>query len=101
MSENIDDITVAYEDEDGRLLTRELNKEVLTRGSWTTIMFLYQDMDKKTQGYGPPKIRIGRYQKRGGRFQMQSKFNISSAKQAAQIKDILESWLPDMENPPD
>ena len=97
VAENIEEITISYEDEDGRLLTKELDKEVLTKGSWTTILFLYQDMNKQTEEYGPPKMRIGRYQKRGGRFQLQSKFNISSAKQARQIRDILDKWVEEIE----
>ena len=42
MAESIDDITIRYEDDNGNLVVKELKKEVLTRGSWTTIMFLYQ-----------------------------------------------------------
>lgn len=93
MAETVEEISIAYEDEDGRLLTKELDKEVLTKGSWATIMFLYQDMNKQTEEYGPPKMRIGRYQKRGGRYSLQSKFNISSVKQAGQIRDILDGWI--------
>lgn len=97
MAETIDDITINWEDEEGRLLVKELKKEVLTKGSWSTIIFLYQEMDKRTNEYKPPKIRVGRYQKRGGRYSLQSKFNISSAKQAKQLVDVLEVWLPDMD----
>jgi hypothetical protein len=93
LAETVEEISIAYEDEDGRLLTKELDKEVLTKGSWATIMFLYQDMNKQTEEYGPPKMRIGRYQKRGGRYSLQSKFNISSVKQAGQIRDILDGWI--------
>jgi hypothetical protein len=93
LAETVEEISIAYEDEDGRLLTKELDKEVLTKGSWATIMFLYQDMNKQTEEYGPPKMRIGRYQKRGGRYSLQSKFNISSVKQAGRIRDILDGWI--------
>ncbi len=96
MAENIDDITINWTDEsDGKLKVKELKKEVLSRGSWTTIMFLYQDLDNKTGEFGPPKIRIQRYQKRGGDFRPQSKFNISTAKQAYQIVDIIKQWFPE------
>ncbi len=44
MSETIDDLTIAYS-EDGTETTRELGKEVLSKGAWTTIMFRYQDWD--------------------------------------------------------
>lgn len=96
MAETIDEITINWTDESGQQLVKEIKKEVLTRGSWTTIMFLYQDFDKKSGEFGPTKIRIGRYQKRGGKFLPQSKFNISSSKQAKQILEIVQQWLPEM-----
>jgi hypothetical protein len=96
MAETIEDITINWEDEEGRLLGTELKQEVLTKGSWSTIMFLYQEMDKRTGEYKAPKIRVGRYQKRGGRYSLQSKFNISSARQARQLVEVLGQWLPGM-----
>ncbi len=97
MAETIDDITINWEDEEGHLMVKELKKEVLTKGSWSTIMFMYQEMDKATEEYKPAKIRVSRYQKRNGHYMQQSKFNISSAKQAKQLADILATWIPDME----
>ncbi|MBX7148830.1 hypothetical protein K1X76_07050 [bacterium] len=96
MAETIDEININWSDEAGNLLVKELKKEILTRGSWTTIMFLYQDFDKKKNDFGPKKIRIGRYQKRNGKFMQQSKFNISSAKQAKQFMGVINGWLPEM-----
>ena len=64
-------------------------------------MFMNQDLDKKTGEFGPRKIRIARYQKRGGKFIPQSKFNISSAKQAKRIIKIIQNWLPDMDEKAD
>ncbi len=96
MAETIDEITINWVDEsDGKQKVREIEKEVLSRGSWTTIMFLYQDLDGKTGEFGPPKVRIQRYQKRGGNFIPQSKFNISNAKQAYQIVDVIKKWMPE------
>jgi hypothetical protein len=96
MAKTIDEITINWVDEaDGKQKVKELKKEVLSRGSWTTVMFLYQDLDNKTGEFGPPKIRIQRYQKRGGEFRPQSKFNISNAKQAYQIMDVIKLWFPD------
>lgn len=96
MAETIDEISIDWIDEtDGRQKVKQLKKEVLTRGSWTTIMFLYQDFDGKKGEFGPEKVRIQRYQKRGGSYIPQSKFNISNAKQAYQIVDIIQQWIPD------
>ncbi|MDA8165964.1 MAG: hypothetical protein M0017_13150 [Desulfobacteraceae bacterium] len=92
MAETIEDLTINYEDEEGKLVVKELTKEILTRGSWSTIMFLYQDYDPKTGDYSEPKITIRRYRKSGGQFRQQSKFNISGQKQALQISDIIRKW---------
>jgi hypothetical protein len=58
-------------------------------------MFLFQELNKKTNEYEAPKVSIRRYQKRGGIYKQQSKFNISSAKQAREISDILLKWFPE------
>ena len=97
MAETIDEISIEWKDENGQHLTKQVKKEVLTSGAWSTIMFMYQDLDKKTGQFGPRKIRIVRYQKRGGKFIAQSKFNISSAKQAKRIIEIIQGWLPEMD----
>jgi len=97
MAETIDEISIDWKDENGQQLVRQVKKEVLTSGAWSTIMFMYQDLDKKTGEFGPKKIRVARYQKRGGKFIPQSKFNISSAKQAKRITEIIQNWLPEMD----
>ena len=93
MAEKIDDITINYEDESGKQLVKELDKVIMTRGSWTTIMFMYQDIDRKTDQFGEPKVTIRRYKKSGNQLRQQSKFNITSKKQALQIVDILNKWF--------
>ena len=93
MAETIEEITIQYEDEDGELIIKELDKEILSRGAWTTIIFLYQELDRKTGDFGPPKASIRRYRKMKGFFRQQSKFNISSPKQGLAIAGILEKWF--------
>lgn len=94
MAENIDDLTIAFYQDDRNVL-KELEKIVLTRGNWTTIMYLFQELNKKTNEYEAPKVSIRRYQKRGGIYKQQSKFNISSAKQGREIAGILLKWFPE------
>ena len=98
MAETVDEISIDWKDENGQPLVKQVKKEVLTSGAWSTLMFMYQDLNKKTGEFGPKKIRIARYQKRSGKFIPQSKFNISSARQAKQIVDIIQNWLPEMED---
>ncbi|HAT2137744.1 TPA: hypothetical protein I8027_000125 [Legionella pneumophila] len=92
MAETIDDITIAF-NENGVETTRELDKQILSKGAWTTIMFKYQDWDNAKNGYGPVKYSIRRYQKRNNQYWQKSKFNISSTEQAKKIVDILNNWL--------
>lgn len=92
MSETVDDLTVTYHE--GELMTvKELDKVVLTKGAWATVMFRYQDLDRKTGDFGPDKYTIRRYQKRNGEYGQRSKFNISSRDQAQQIVTALTGWL--------
>lgn len=93
MAEKIEDLTINYEEE-GQQTVKELDKRVLSKGAWSTIIFRYQDLDRKKNEFGPDKYSIRRYQKRNGEYQQRSKFNISSADQARQIIEALEAWLP-------
>lgn len=86
-----DELTISYV-EDGVELVKELDKEVLTRGAWATVIFRYQERNKNTGEYGPDKYSIRRYQKREGQYMQKSKFNISSAAQARQLVEILTRW---------
>jgi len=92
VAETIDELTVEYT-EDGIVTTKELDKVVLTKGAWSTILFRYQDWDRKKEEYGPEKYTIRRYQKRSGEYRQQSKFNISSKEQAKQLIDALQTWI--------
>ena len=94
MAETVDDLTVAYED-GGIETIKELDKKVLTKGAWATIMYRYQDWNRTKEEYSPDKYTIRRYQKRDGEYKPKSKFNISSAKQAREIIAALDEWVGD------
>ena len=96
MAETIDELSYNYEDE-GVLVRKELDKVVLTKGSWATIMFLYQELDKASGKFRAPKIAIVRFKKFRGAYRKQSSFNVSSEKQARQITDVFEKWYAKME----
>jgi len=92
MAETVDELTVNYE-EDGIQVTKELDKQVLTKGAWATIIYRYQDWDRQKGEYGPDKYTIRRYQKRYGEYKQKSKFNISSKDQAQKIIEALQGWI--------
>ncbi|MCD6533795.1 MAG: hypothetical protein J7L25_06930 [Deltaproteobacteria bacterium] len=92
MAETIDEISLNYE-EDGQLIVKELDKEILTRGAWTTIVFRYKQWDKKTEDFGKDLYTIRRYRKMKGNYMQQSKFNISNSEQASKIIAALQKWI--------
>ncbi len=92
MAETVDELTVQYE-EDGQVTVKELDKKVLTKGAWSTIIYRYQDWNRSKEEYGPDKYTIRRYQKRNGEYMPKSKFNISSRDQAKSIIEALQEWI--------
>ncbi|MBN2398585.1 MAG: hypothetical protein JXI32_09410 [Deltaproteobacteria bacterium] len=92
MASDVSEITVQYE-EDGTVVVKELDKVILSKGAWATLIFRYQDWDRAKGGYGPPRFTIRRYRKVNGEYRQQSKFNISSADQASKIIDALQKWI--------
>ncbi len=91
MAENINDITVNYE-EDGELLVEELEKVILNRGAWTSILFRYRERDRQSGQMGAPKATLRRYQKYQGVFKKRDAINLS-AETARTLVMSLQSWL--------
>ncbi|MEW8029693.1 MAG: hypothetical protein AB2792_03155 [Candidatus Thiodiazotropha sp.] len=92
MASTPEELSVTYS-EDGIDVVKELDKVVLSKGAWTTIIFRYQDWDRAKQHYGADKYTIRRYQKRSGEYMQKSKFNISSKDQAKGIIEALQKWI--------
>ncbi len=92
MATTVEELTVSYT-EDGIETVKELDKKVLTKGAWSTIIYRYQDWNRSKEEYGPDKYTIRRYQKRNGEYQQKSKFNISSKDQAEKVIDALQGWI--------
>lgn len=86
-----DDLTIDYE-EGGILTTKELDKVILSKGAWTTIIFRYHSWVSASESYSDDKFTIRRYQKRNGEYTPRSKFNITNAKQAKMIIATLQEW---------
>jgi hypothetical protein len=94
MASTVDEITIEYVD-GGVVTIKQLDKVVLTKGAWATLMFKYQDWDKRKEAYGPEKYSIRRYQKKNNEYRPKSKFNISSKDQALKIIEVLSQWAKD------
>ena len=92
MATTVEELTVSYT-EDGIETVKELDKKVLTKGAWSTIIYRYKDWNRSKEEYGPDKYTIRRYQKRNGEYQQKSKFNISSKDQAEKVIEALQDWI--------
>lgn len=95
MSSTVEEISIEFE-ESGQIVVKELDKIILSKGAWSTVLFRYQEL-KDDGSYGSDKYSIRRYRKIAGAYKQQSKFNISSAGQAQKIVEGLSTWL--SENP--
>src|SRR6266404_8234989 len=93
MAETLEELTYNYEDE-GVLVRKEIDRVVLTKGGWATIMFLFQELDRASGKFRAPKMAIVRFKKAKGVYRKQSSFNISSEKQARQMAEVFEQWYP-------
>ncbi len=94
MASNIEDVTINYE-EDGVLVVKEIGKVVLSKGSWATVLFRYQQWEKAKNDYGPDRYSIRRYRKIEDEYRQQAKFNISSKDQAIKLIEALQKWVAD------
>lgn len=96
MASTVDDLTIDYT-EDDKLIIKQLDKEVLTKGAWSTIVYRFEEWNRTKEEYGPNKYSIRRYQKRNDEYRQKSKFNITNRGQAEKLIAILQRWLD--ENP--
>ena len=86
-----EELSISYT-EDGTEIVKEVDKVILSKGAWTTILFRYQEWNRGKNSYGQDKYSIRRYQKRNGEYMPKSKFNISSRDQAKAIIEALQAW---------
>ena len=94
MASTVEDLSIEYE-EGGQLLVKQLDKVVLSKGAWSTVLYRYQEWDRRKEDFGPEKYSIRRYQKRNGEYFQKSKFNISSKDQAKALIEALQGWIGD------
>jgi len=65
--ESLDELTYDYEDE-GVLVRKQIERAILTKGSWATVMFLFQELDRAKGKFRPPKMAIVRFKKSKGSY---------------------------------
>src|SRR4051794_29734521 len=88
---DLDELSYDYE-EDGVLVRKQLDRVILARGAWATVMFFFQELDRATGAYRGPKIAIVRLQKWRGGYRKQSSFTLSNEAQARQMAEVVGGW---------
>ncbi|KMY68755.1 hypothetical protein AAU61_03850 [Desulfocarbo indianensis] len=91
MASDYDELTIQYE-EDGQVVVEELEKVFLQKGTWTTVLYRYRQIDAKTGEWGPAKAALRRYQKTRGYFRKADSVNISE-KSAPVLVEKLKEWF--------
>ena len=94
MASTVDDLTIDFT-EDDKLIIKQLDKEVLTKGAWSTVVYRFEEWNRTKEEYGPNKYSIRRYQKRNDEYRQKSKFNITNRGQAEKLIAILQRWIDD------
>jgi len=92
MASKAEDLTIAYEEE-GILVIKELDKVILSKGAWATVLYRYRQWEKAKDGYGADRYSIRRYRKMDDEYRQQNKFNISSRDQALKLIEALQKWV--------
>jgi hypothetical protein len=93
ISDALDDLSYDQED-DGVLVREQLDRVVLARGPWATVMFLFRELDRETGAWRAPKMAIVRFQKWKGDYRKHSAFNVANAAQARELCDVFARWTP-------
>ena len=78
--------------EDGESVVEELDKVVLTKGVWSTILFRYRERKSSTGEFGPVKASLRRYQKHQGVYKKRDAVNLT-ADSAKLLISSLNEWL--------
>jgi hypothetical protein len=79
---------------DGVLVREQLDRVVLSQGAWSTVMFLYRELDRATGAWRAPKMTIVRFQRWRGGWRKHAAFNVADEAQARRLTSVFEGWYP-------
>lgn len=91
MAANYDELTIQWE-EDGEVVVEELEKIIIQKGVWCTVLYRFRQLDNKTGEFGPAKAALRRYQKSKGFYRKKDSINISE-KSAPLLIEHLHKWF--------
>jgi hypothetical protein len=95
MVETLEELTYDHE-EDGVLVRKQLDRVILTKGAWATVMFLFQERDRESDTFRAPKLAVVRFKKLRGAYRKHLAFTLVNDEQARRLSETLAAWLPRM-----
>lgn len=91
MATDYDELTIQWE-EDGQVVVEELDKVIIQKGVWCTVLYRFRQLDPKTGEFGPAKAALRRYQKSRGYYRKKDSINLSE-KSAPLLVEKLREWF--------
>jgi hypothetical protein len=89
-ADNIDELSVDYEDF-GYLLRKQTAKVLLKKGGpWVALGFKFRDLDGPSQKYGPEEVALAAFKSRDGTYKRYSYFIVRDKEMAEKIIDLLK-----------
>ena len=97
-AESLDELSYDLEQE-GVLVRRQIDRVVVSRGAWATVMFLYEELDptSKTGTFRAAKIAVVRFRKLRGAYRRHSAFSLASVTEARELTAVFERWFEKMD----
>ena len=86
---DIDDLILEHDDETA---LEELGRRVLSRGSWTTMVFLVKTRNGPEAPWEGPFLWLHRYQKVAQGYKLVSRFHTTDKGQMDALLDALREW---------
>ena len=87
--EDIDDITLELE-QDGELVIRQEERQVIARGAWPLVAFLYRERGADGS-FGPPKVSVRRFRRQHDAYRLEGKLNLS-LQQVRDLASLFQRW---------
>ena len=99
----VEELTIAREGDDRMAPREQLHKKVLTKGAWSTVVYMYKELKRLKKGdvWSDPKLALVRYRKLKGSYKFQKEFSISNLDHAREMVEVLTEWLADGGAEPD
>ena len=86
---DIDDLILEHDDETG---IEELGRRVLSRGPWSTAVFLVRTRSGPDQPWAGPFLWLHRYQRTGQGWKLVSRFHTTEPEQFLILAQTLGQW---------